>query len=227
MPGAAPHTPKLVPYGDAALLIKYNAQGYDEGVMRTVQNLAESLRTNGYWRDVITGYDSVLVSFDPLKSTMEEAARRLTPKLTYSASSKKPAATLIDIPVVYGGRFGPDMHQIMKSSGLTQDAVIAAHSGQEYQVCMMGFIPGFAFLSAAPQALHHPRHDIPRSHVPAGSVGIAGWQTGIYGLESPGGWQIIGRTPLSMFDKTRDNPFYLTAGDRVRFIPTASGGFND
>ena len=227
MPHSIPHNPKLVPYGDTALLIQYEAGGYDEAIVETIQDLAGALRSNGYWREVVTGYDSLLVSFDPLKFTMEEAARRLTPKLTQNVSNAKRSSNLVDIPVVYGGEFGPDMGKIMESSGLSEEEIIALHSSEGYRVCMMGFIPGFAFLSAAPEALHHPRHDVPRQIVPAGSVGIAGWQTGIYGLESPGGWQIIGRTPIVMFDKARDNPFYLKAGDRVRFVPSASETFND
>ena len=119
------------------------------------------------------------------------------------------------------------MQNIMTSSGLTEAAVIEKHSAQIYDVCMMGFIPGFAFLSEAPKALHHPRHTSPRLNVPAGSVGIAGWQTGVYGISSPGGWQIIGRTSLALFDKTREDPFLLSAGDQVRFVPVAEGGFHD
>ncbi len=115
----------------------------------------------------------------------------------------------------------------MASSGLSEADIIAAHSGVTYRVCMMGFIPGFAFLSEAPKSLHHPRHAEPRLSVPAGSVGIAGWQTGIYGLESPGGWQIIGRTSLRMFDKDREAPFLLSAGDTIRFVPAAKGDFDD
>ena len=108
---------------------------------------------------------------------------------------------------------------IRDSAKLSIDEVIAQHSAQTYRVCMMGFIPGFTFLSPAPKALHHSRLATPRAKVAAGSVGIANWQTGIYGLESPGGWQIIGRTPLSIFDAKRGPAFLLNAGDRVRFIP--------
>ena len=111
------------------------------------------------------------------------------------------------------------MERICSASKLSVDDVIKKHSGETYRVCMMGFIPGFTFLSPAPKALHHPRLETPRAKVPAGSIGIANWQTGIYGLQSPGGWQIIGQTPLSIFNANRETPFLLNAGDRVRFIP--------
>ena len=106
-----------------------------------------------------------------------------------------------------------------KACGLTPEEVIARHCGRDYLVCMMGFIPGFAFLSETDTALHIARRTDPRAHVPTGSVGLAGWQTGIYGLESPGGWQIIGRTSSVMFDPQRETPFLLNAGDWIRFVP--------
>ena len=108
---------------------------------------------------------------------------------------------------------------IRDSHKLSQADVIKLHSQQLYDVCMMGFIPGFAFLSEAPAELHHPRHATPRPNVRAGSVGIAGWQTGIYGQDSPGGWQIIGRTPLKIFDKSRKDLFLVKAGDQIQFVP--------
>jgi len=133
--------------------------------------------------------------------------------------TKTQLGPVIDIPVHYGGKNGPDMETICDTAKLSVDEVITQHSAQTYRVCMMGFIPGFTFLSPAPKALHHPRLTTPRAKVPSGSIGIANWQTGIYGLESPGGWQIIGRTPLSIFDARRETPFLINAGDRVRFIP--------
>ena len=119
------------------------------------------------------------------------------------------------------------MDNIKESSGLTEQEIVALHSGQTYRVCVMGFVPGFAFLSETPSPLHHPRHAAPRLSVKAGSVGIAGWQTGVYSLPSAGGWQIIGRTPLKLFDKTREEPFLLRAGDQVKFVPETSGAFDD
>ncbi len=215
--------PLIQTYGDSAILVSYQVDGYSEAACDNVHDLADALKDKGQWTNLIPAYDSAMFTFNPMDVTIEDAketVEKTLKKLTQSKkkSPKKP----IDIPVFYGGDDGPDMTAICESSGLTQGEVIRKHSDIIYRVCLMGFIPGFAFLSETDKALHHPRHVTPRSIVKPGSVGIANWQTGIYGLESPGGWQIIGRTPLVMFDKTRDKPFALEAGDRIRFIPQGS-----
>lgn len=214
----------IKPYGDDAILMSMNLDSYNDAVCRGVQSMAVSLRQAGTWDDVVSGYDSILVTFNPTKHTTNAAQELMASQL--KAANQSPAVTgkTVEIPVYYGGEDGPDMGVICKSSGLSQDEVIRLHNERDYLVCMMGFIPGFTFLSEANPLLHHPRHDVPRASVAAGSVGIAGWQTGIYGLESPGGWQIIGRTPLMIFDKSRDVPFLLEAGDTVKFVPSETGG---
>lgn len=219
--------PTIIPYGDSALLIKYRVDGFSEKAWKNAYALSESLKSNGYWDDVICGYDSVLVSYDPSKVTLKAAQRRIEDKLKRPPKAKRQSGKLVEIPVCYGGAYGPDIQTIMKKSRLSEDEVITKHSRQKYRVCMMGFIPGFAFLSQAPKKLHHPRRAEPRLSVPRGAIGIAGWQTGIYGLESPGGWQIIGRTPLDIFDPNRKDPFLLQAGDRVKFVPISAGDFHD
>ena len=211
--------PRIIPYGDAALLLQYDVDGFSMDVSRRVQGLSQSLQDGDTWEEVVAGYDSILVSFDQTLMTMDEAHRKLKNKAAKVVAAAHPQGKVVEIPVHYGGEQGPDMGNIVASSGLSEAEVIALHSSQEYLVCMMGFIPGFAFLSEAPKALHHPRRAEPRLSVPAGSVGIAGWQTGVYGLESPGGWQIIGRTSLKMFDKNRAEPFAAKAGDLIRFVP--------
>lgn len=219
--------PTIIPYGDSALLIKYRVDGYSEKVWKNAYALSESLKSNGYWDDVICGYDSVLVSYDPSKVTLKTAQRRIEDKLKRPPKAKRQSGKLVEIPVCYGGAYGPDIQTIMKKSRLSEDEVITKHSRQKYRVCMMGFVPGFTFLSPAPKKLHHPRRAEPRLSVPRGAIGIAGWQTGIYGLESPGGWQIIGRTPLNIFDPNRKNSFLLQAGDRVKFVPIGAEDFHD
>lgn len=208
-----------MPYGDAALLLQYDESEFSAQVSHTVQTLCQSLQKDSYWLEVVAGYASVLVSFDQTRISMDTAHQALKTKLEATQSGDPGIGRLIEIPVSYGGVDGPDMETIMESSGLSEAGIISLHSAQDYLVCMMGFIPGFAFLSSAPKPLHHPRRPKPRLSVPAGSIGIAGWQTGIYGLESPGGWQIIGRTHVRMFDKDRPEPFLAKAGDRVRFVP--------
>lgn len=166
------------------------------------------------------GYDSVVASFDAATMPFGSAKRRVSDALRRDkGTSEKTAGRLVDIPVHYGGENGPDLDALAGAVGLSPRDVIEKHVARTYRVCMMGFIPGFTFLSEADPAIHHPRHATPRAHVPAGSVGIANWQTGIYGLDSPGGWQIIGRTEIALFDKNRESPFYVEAGDQVRFVP--------
>lgn len=219
--------PAITPYGDHALCVQYAADGFSQPVNDAVHILAARLKDSGIWIDIMTGYDSLVVTFDSARCPLVDARRSLEKTVRDMAQAgilsrlpkRKPRQKTHDIPVFYGNENGPDMDAICKSSGLRAEQVITKHSAQTYRVCMMGFIPGFTFLSEAPKALHHPRHDRPRATVAAGSIGIANWQTGIYGLESPGGWQIIGRTPLQIFDKTRAEPFLISAGDTVRFIP--------
>ena len=218
--------PKIRHYGDSALLIDYEVPGYSDRVNTRLHHLAKTLRAQGIWQEIVPSYKSILCAFDIATMTLGEASAKIEDTLKTLSRSPKTKGKIIEIPVVYGGRYGPDMATIKKTSGLTQSEVIDIHSGQDYRVCMMGFIPGFCFLSEVPTILQHPRHDTPRAHVPAGSVGIAGWQTGIYGLDSPGGWQIIGRTPLKLFDKTRQASFLMEAGDTLRFIPSSKALFS-
>jgi KipI family sensor histidine kinase inhibitor len=212
-------TPEIKSYGDHAVLVQWATEGFSQPVNDAVHDLCAALRATGYFREVVPGYDSVVAVFDLGQMLFQEAEAYVEAALAARTKASKKTGQLIEIPVHYGGQDGPDMDTICAAAKLSADAVIALHSQSEYRVCMMGFIPGFTFLSPAPEKLHHPRLATPRAKVPAGSIGIANWQTGIYGLESPGGWQIIGRTPLAIFDAMRDTPFALNAGDRVRFVP--------
>lgn len=212
--------PSLRRYGDNAILVEWAVSGFDEDVSDQVHRLAALLREQSHFIEIMPGYDSLVASFDLTDLSESDAHDRVGEALSkLSASKAKETGRLIDIPVTYGGEDGPDLEALSAAIGKSPEEVIRLHSEREYRVCMMGFIPGFAFLSEVDPALQHPRHATPRAVVPAGSVGIANWQTGIYGLESPGGWQIIGRTDAVMFDPTRDEPFLVTAGDRIRFVP--------
>jgi KipI family sensor histidine kinase inhibitor len=126
---------------------------------------------------------------------------------------------VIQIPVSYGGEYGPDLDAVAEFAGLTPAQVVERHAARTYRVYMLGFVPGFAYMGRVERALAAPRHRVPRERVPAGSVGIAGEQTGVYPIETPGGWQLIGRTPMAMFDPRRDPPSALAPGDSVRFVP--------
>lgn len=213
--------PRLAPYGDGAIYLEYDTSTYDAGVNKAVLNLAVQLRESGKWVDVVSGYNSLIAAFNPHEMTLDTAVTTLEKELSRKKKAVARIPKTIDVPVYYGGKFGPDMETLIKSSGLSEDKIIKSHSAENYHVCMMGFVPGFTFLSEAPKVLHHPRLEKPRLSVPSGSIGIAGWQTGIYGLSSPGGWQIIGRTPLKIFDAKRETAFLWQAGDKLRFIPQA------
>ncbi len=221
-----PHSaPNILPYGDSALLLNYAVQGFSREICETIQSQAAQLRASGQWLEVVPAYDSLLCVFDMHNVTLEAAKALLKSQLKAPLTNDVTSRKVIEIPVVYGGDYGPDLETVCKAKNLTREAAIRAHSSQTYLVCMLGFLPGFSFLSQIPEALRYPRRDTPRISVSAGSIGIAGWQTGIYGLDSPGGWQIIGRTPLPLFDKSRANPNHLNAGDTVRFIPSGNEVF--
>lgn len=221
--------PYLIDYGDSAILVQYDLgdMHYSKPANEAIHALAHSLRLSGNWLEIVPGYDGLLCQFDLSKMSLKASKTLLKKQIKAQKPKANPTGNIIEIPVCYGGDHGPDINAIQKTSKLSKKALIELHSGATYDVCIMGFIPGFAFLSEAPKALHHPRHATPRSLVPAGSIGIAGWQTGIYGLESPGGWQIIGRTPLKLFDKSRPSPFLVKAGDQIRFKPIGAKKFDE
>ena len=210
--------PRVLNYGDNAVLVHWEVDGFDAAVSDRIHALAADLRARGAFTEVMPGYDSLVASFDAATLPLDRARVRVENALKRAVESDAVAGRLVDIPVHYGSEHGPDLDALADAKGLTPADVIERHAAREYRVCMMGFIPGFAFLSEMDAALQHPRHATPRAHVPAGSVGIANWQTGIYGLDSPGGWQIIGRTDAVMFDAARDKPFLVEAGDRIRFV---------
>ena len=208
--------PRILNYGDHAVLVHWEVDGFDPAVSDAVHGLAARLRAKGAFTEVMPGYDSLVASFDAGRMALSSARRRVEDALRRETGAEATQGRLVEIAVDYSG---PDLSAVAAHAGMSESAVVEAHSARDYRVCMMGFIPGFAFLSDVDPRLNMPRHATPRAHVPAGSVGIANWQTGIYGLDSPGGWQIIGRTDAVMFDATRDAPFLVEAGDRIRFVP--------
>ncbi|MGB6318245.1 MAG: 5-oxoprolinase subunit PxpB, partial [Litorimonas sp.] len=213
-------SPEFRLYGDNAVLVEWEADGFDAAVGDAVHALAARLRGSDIFTEVMPGYSSLVAAFDLAAMTPDDAVARVRDTLARTeVGEDRNKGRLVEIPVSYGGEDGPDLSALAERIGKTPSEVVALHAGRDYRICMMGFIPGFAFLSDVDPLLHHPRHATPRAKVPAGSVGIANWQTGIYGLESPGGWQIIGRTPDIMFDAGRAEPFLVEAGDRIRFVP--------
>jgi inhibitor of KinA len=176
-------------------------------------------------RNLHPGYCSLLVKFDALRMRHEEVEPILREYLERLEEVELPEARLVEIPVCYGGDFGPDFTEVATLHGMTAGQVIKLHASVEYLVYFLGFVPGFAYLGELPEALVTPRLAAPRRKVPAGSVGIAGNQTGVYPFATPGGWRLLGRTPVKMFQADRDELSLLSIGDRVRFVPISAERF--
>jgi len=182
------------------------------------QALAEQLRSTGDWLECVAGIDSVVVQFDTTTLDTETARHRIEEELRICrAASDLVQAPLVEVPVLYGGEFGPDLDDVCEQVGLTPDELIELHTGCEYRVDMLGFTPGFAYVGDLDDRLNVPRLSEPRVRVAAGSIGIADGRTGIYALAGPGGWQLIGRTAMALFEPQSEEPFVLRAGMRVRF----------
>jgi inhibitor of KinA len=212
--------PRVVAAGDSAWLIELEDR-LDPDVNARAIAIAAAVeaRRPPAVTDIAVGYRSVMIYVDPLEASAEGFDRWLEALLGDVPASPAASSRAISIPVCYGGSFGPDLPDVARFASLTADEVIARHAALEYRVYMVGFVPGFAYLAAVDPVIAAPRRANPRVRVPRGSVAIAGGQTGIYPAETPGGWNVIGRTPVRPYDQRRGEPFLLRAGDRVRFHP--------
>ncbi len=183
--------------------------------------LAARLRSRGTRgvRDIAPGYCTLGIHFDPLQTDLAAVENAIHAEFSSIESLDDVAdRPVIEIPVIYGGLQGPDLANVASFAGCSADDVIARHTERTYRVYMLGFVPGFAYMGRVDPSIAAPRHRVPRERVPAGSVGIAGLQTGVYPVDSPGGWQLIGHTTARMFDPARERPSLLLAGDLVRFV---------
>lgn len=224
MPDAAglPARVRIDPVGDAALLLTLGedvAPALNDLVHRVVAELALAAVDAPSFGAPVPAYASVLLPFDP--DLVPEAAARetLVAALRRAVGGPAPApGPLVKIPVRYGGRDGPDLAEVADRTGRSEAEVVALHAGREYRVFLVGFVPGFPYLGVLPEELSLPRRATPRIRVPAGSVAIAGRQTGIYPFSTPGGWHLIGHTDASIWDTRRDPPALLAPGARVRFV---------
>ena len=198
------------PFGEAALLVELDSP-------ERAQAVAAALRAEPVPGvvEVVPGLGSLLVELDGDPAPLVRALKRRIAV----AGAAGPVGRDRRVPVVYGGEHGPDLAEVAATSGLSANEVIARHAATELRVLFLGFAPGFAYLGWLPAELHVPRLETPRTRTPAGSVAIAGAMSGIYPAELPGGWRIIGRTPIALFDPRRDPPAYLAPGDRITFEP--------
>lgn len=176
-------------------------------------------------RNLHPGYSSVLVKFDPLKTTHEGLIALLEEHIERMARVALPEPRQVEIPACYGGEYGPDLDDVAQLHGLSAERVIELHSNTEYTVYFLGFVPGFAYLGELAPELVTPRLAAPRKSVPAGSVGIANDHTGVYPISTPGGWRLLGRTPVAMFQPEKKEMSRVSIGDRVRFVPIAPEKF--
>lgn len=206
--------------GDATWLVEF-ADRLDAQVNARAVWVADAVRRAGVTgvRDVVPAYRSVAVYYDPLRTDGTQLRATLESAAAASRHAPVPAVQARDVPVCYGGPHGPDLEDLSRHTGLTADQIVAIHCAPIYRVFMIGFTPGFAYLGPVDPRIAVPRRATPRLRVPAGSVGIAGPQTGIYPSETPGGWVLVGRTPFRPFQPAGPEPFLLKAGDAVRFVP--------
>jgi KipI family sensor histidine kinase inhibitor len=204
--------------GDRSILVELG-DTISPDVNRRVQQLMLQLRQAPLpgVREIAPGYRSLLVVYDPLTTAPAELKERIAEAAAQPGIAGLPQAKRLTVPVFYGGNYGPDLEAVAGHLGISTDEVIRLHTETIYRVYMIGFTPGYPYMGELPAALAVPRRSTPRTRVPKGSVGIAQRQTGIYPVESPGGWQIIGWTPLELFDPSRQLPSLLEMGDRVKF----------
>jgi len=213
---SAPASPRLHPLGDAALLCELPAPATLAAQQQIWALAAQAAQWPGV-EELLPGMNNLTLTFDRARTSLDELLARVTqtwPRLKSTAIEGRE----IEIPVAYGGDDGPDLADVAAHTGLTPAEVVRRHSEARYVVYFLGFLPGFAFMGGLPPELATPRRSEPRVAVPARSVGIGGEQTGIYPLVSPGGWQLIGRTRLELFDPRAAEPTLLRPGDRVRFV---------
>jgi 5-oxoprolinase (ATP-hydrolysing) subunit B len=207
--------PRIFPFGEAALVCE-SAPPATLACQARIWAVAEAARHWPHVVEVVPGMNNLTIVFDPLAGDAASLAAELAH--AWESTELVPSDSReIEIPVRYGGEFGPDLAEVAAHTGLDADEVVKRHAQGEYVVFFLGFQPGFAYLGGLDASLHTPRRSAPRIEVPAGAVGIGGAQTGIYPAASPGGWQLIGRTELSLFDPARAPPSLLQPGDRVRF----------
>jgi inhibitor of KinA len=222
--------PRIVPLGDRALVVEFG-DAIDPALSTRIAALAQRMRADPLpgVHDIVPTYATLALHYDPVAIGCDDPydilAQQVEAWLAGQAAEGEGHGRVVEIPVCYGGDFGADMAELARRHGLDEAQVARLHSTPEYHVHMLGFVPGFAYLGGLDPRLATPRRDSPRARVPAGSVAIGGGQTGIFPLDTPGGWHLIGRTPLRLFTPDTEPPCLLNAGDKVRFVPIDAAQF--
>lgn len=210
--------PRVVPFGEGALLVEL-ADEFQENVVGWARGIADTWETIFSFGPAVPAYTSALLRFDPLRiapAKAEKFAAELLARGEFMTIAGNKPRRVIAVPTTYDG---PDLAETAERSHLSVEQLVALHAGREYTAYFLGFLPGFAYCGRLDPRIVAPRLERPRERVPAGSVAVADGQTAVYPLASPGGWRLIGRTDLAMFDPSADEPVRVRAGDRLRFVP--------
>ncbi len=219
---------EIISFGECGFLV--NIVGSQDPIKTAayVNSIAAELLTEGCWRDVTPGLDSIAARYDPVCFDHQTAHALFKKTVTgFRFRPVKSPPIKLELPVLYGSKVGPDFESVCKLTGLSSEELIELHTGQSYRVLIMGFAPGFAYMGTLDERLHTRRLDTPRQSAPAGSVGIAGAYTGIYSLRSPGGWRLIGRTPRRLFRPKDHSPFLFRSDTEVRFRPITENEYDE
>ncbi|MBU1012150.1 MAG: 5-oxoprolinase subunit PxpB [Bacteroidetes bacterium] len=217
---------KIIPSGDSAILVRLGNEITEEINTRVhdLHFMLDVLKIKGII-EMVPAYADLLILYDPLKVSYDGLSQIIKEEIEKPGKPGTIEQRLIQIPVCYDEEFGSDLEEVSEHTGLSKKEIIQIHSSTKYLVYMLGFTPGFSYLGGMDERIACPRKKIPRQNIPAGSVGIADKQTGIYPIESPGGWQLIGRTPLNLFDPDREDVFLCRAGDHLQFVPISKTEF--
>lgn len=227
-------SPEIYPLGDAAIVLQFG-ETISTKNLQAIRDWSESLERNPFpgMIELVPAYTTLTVYYNPWllseqgKYDAYERAKDYIRRHFNPENSSPELSSIKEIPVCYGGEYGPELEYVARHNKLTPEEVISIHSGGDYLVYMIGFAPGFPYLGGMDKKIATPRKSNPRLRIPRGSVGIAGEQTGIYPIETPGGWQLIGRTPLLLFNSRKESPSLLKAGDRIRFVPIPKEKFKE
>lgn len=213
---------EVVPEGDSGLLIQFE-QVISPAINQRIAAIVKLIRAQQISGiiDMIPTYCSLLINYNPQAISYKELHHRIESIVKMDTKTESITKKVYEIPTCYGGKYGPDLKNIAEHAGLSEEEVIRIHSSSDYLIYMLGFLPGFTYLGGLDERIHTPRLANPRVLIPAGSVGIGGSQTGIYPVDSPGGWQLMGMTPVKTYDPNRAEPILVQAGDYIRFVPVS------
>lgn len=219
---------RILPAGDQAVVVELG-DGISEQINQRVRDLTVALdrRSVPGIYDLLPTYRSLMVFYDPMTVSYQDVTTAISEAFGDERVASDDRPMIVHIPTSYGGEHGPDLESVAQNAGLTTQEVIDIHSGIDYLVYMMGFAPGFPYLGGLDERLHTPRLTTPRMVIPPGSVAIAESQTGVYPIASPGGWRLIGRTPVAMFDPSLTPPALLSTGSYIRFVPISNEEYED